>query len=209
MKREYFYDIEQGSVDWYNLRLGIVTASHFKDVLNKKTGRMTYMMSKVAERQQEASRETFQSDAMKMGVENEQFARKYYEDWSQREVKLVGFVKMGGLGSSPDGLVNEDGIIEIKCSEGPTHYRLILKAEKNGVKEMPSVYVPQVQGNLWITERKWCDFISYDPKGINTPFYCARVIRDDNYINDILKSACEKFLQELNDMDEIITGAKI
>lgn len=198
MKREYFYDFEQGSENWFNARLGIVTASHFKDVLNQKTGRMTYMMSKVAERQQGKRQEGYQNKAMENGIENEQFAREYYQDLNDVGVAQVGFVKMGELGSSPDGLVGLDGIIEIKCSEGPTHYRIVLK------DKMPGVYIPQVQGNLWITGRKWCDFISYDPWGKYKPFWCTRIMRDDIYINGQLKPACEKFLQELNDMDEII-----
>ena len=83
-------------------------------------------------------------------------------------VELIGFVKMGDLGCSPDGLVGLEGIIEIKCSEGPSHYRIVIK------KKMPTSHIPQVQGNLWITDRKWCDFISYDPWGKYNPFYCVR-----------------------------------
>ncbi len=195
--RREIIDCVQGTDEWFAARIGIVTASRFKDVLNKKTGRMTYMMSKLTERQQGRCRDAFQSDAMKMGIENEKHARKYYEDKLGVNVELVGFVKMGELGSSPDGLVGKNGIIEIKCSEGPSHYTIILK------KKMPTVHIPQVQGNLWITERKWCDFISYDPWGKCNPFYCIRIMRDDIYINEQLKPACERFLQELNDMDEI------
>ncbi len=196
-KREII-DCVQGSEEWLAARIGIVTASRFKDVLNQKTGRMTYMMSKLAERQQGRCMGTFQNEAMKNGIENEKHARKYYEDKNKVKVEQVGFVKIGEFGCSPDGLVGENGIIEIKCSEGPSHYKIILK------KKMPATHIPQVQGNLWITDRKWCDFISYDPWGKFNPFYCIRVMRDDIYINEQLKPACEKFLQELNDIDEII-----
>ena len=188
----------QGSEEWLQARLTIVTASNFAKVLSKKSGRDTYLMRKVAERQQGRYVEGYQNKCMENGVENEQHARKYYEDMNEVEVGLIGFVKMGDLGCSPDGLVDDDGIIEIKCSEGPSHYRIVLK------KKMPTSHIPQVQGNLWITDRKWCDFISYDPWGKHNPFYCIRIERDDDYINNILKPACEQFVQELNDIDQII-----
>ena len=197
-KREIF-DCEQGSDDWFSARLGIVTASHFKDVLNTKTGRGTYMMRLVAEKQQGKPQDSFQSKAMENGVLYEEHARKYYEALYGVSVEQVGFIKMGQIGASPDGLVGDDGGVEIKCSDGPTHYRIIL-ADK-----MPTAHIPQIQGNIWVSGRKWWDFISYDPWGQFKPFYCKRIERDDNYINNILKPACEKFLQEMNDINEKIT----
>lgn len=196
-KREIF-DCEQGSDDWFSARLTMLTASHFKDVLNTKTGRMTYMMRLVAEKQQGKPQDSFQSKAMENGVLYEEHARKYYEAMYGVSVEQVGFIKMGQIGASPDGLVGDDGGVEIKCSDGPTHYRIIL-ADK-----MPTAHIPQVQGNIWVSGRKWWDFISYDPWGQFKPFYCKRIERDDNYINNTLKPACEKFLQELNDIDERI-----
>jgi len=197
MKRQVI-DCIQGSEEWFEVRLGIVTASHFTDVLNKKTGRMTYMMRLLAERQQGRRQDTYQSEAMKDGIEHEQYARKYYEDMKEVTVEQVGFIKMKGIGCSPDGLVGSEGGIEIKCSEGPSHYRIILK------DKMPTTHIPQVQGMMWIAERQWCDFISYDPWGLHKPFYHKRIMRDDKYINETLRPACERFVEELNDMDEII-----
>jgi len=195
MNREVI-DCVQGSDEWFAARLGIVTASHFKDVLNSKTGRGTYMMRLVAEKQQGKPQESFQSEAMKNGTENEQYARKYYEDMNEVAVQQVGFILMGQIGCSPDGLVGTDGGVEIKCSEGPSHYQIILK------DKMPTTHIPQVQGNMWVADRQWWDFISYDPWGKHKPFYCKRIERDDGYIDNILKPACEKFLQELNDINE-------
>ena len=197
-KREII-DCVQGTDEWFAARLTIVTASHFKDVLNTKTGRGTYMMRLVAEKQQGKPQDSFQSKAMENGVLYEEHARKYYEALYGVSVEQVGFIKMGQIGASPDGLVGDDGGVEIKCSDGPTHYRIIL-ADK-----MPTAHIPQVQGNIWVSGRKWWDFISYDPWGQFKPFYCKRIERDDNYINNILKPACEKFLQEMNDINEKIT----
>jgi len=204
MKREYFYELEQGTEEWKMIRLGIVTASNFAKVLSKKSGRDTYMMRKLAEMQQGRYVEGYHNQAMENGNEHEANARKYYDDWKGIQlVDRVGFVKMGGLGCSPDGLVGTEGIIEIKCSEGPSHYRIV-KANK-----MPTVHKPQVQGNLWIAERQWCDFISYDPWGKFNPFWCIRIPRDDDYINNTLKPACDLFVRELNERNDFITGAKL
>ena len=198
MNREVI-DCVQGSDEWFAARLGIVTASHFKDVLNSKTGRGTYMMRLVAEKQQGKPQESFQSEAMKNGTENEQYARKYYEDMNEVAVQQVGFILMGQIGCSPDGLVGTDGGIEIKCSEGPTHYRIIL-ADK-----MPTTHIPQVQGNMWVAGRQWWDFISYDVWGKYKPFYCKRIYRDQPYI-DKLTAATEVFIQEMNEINQRITN---
>ena len=203
MNREII-DCVQGSDEWFAARLGIVTASHFKDVLNSKTGRGTYMWDKVTEEQQGRCKVTYQSKSMENGILYEQNARTFYEDKYETAVEQVGFIRMGQIGCSPDGLVGSDGIIEIKCSEGNSHYKLIAKNKDlaENQRRMPSTHIPQVQGNLWITDRQWCDFISYEPWGLKTPFYCIRVGRDNGYIDNILKPACEKFLQELNDINE-------
>jgi len=197
-KREII-DCVQGTDEWFAARLTIVTASHFSDVLNTKTGRGTYMMRLVAEKQQGKPQDSFHNKSMDNGQAYEDNARQYYEAKFGVSVEQVGFIKMGQIGASPDGLVGDDGGVEIKCSDGPTHYRIIL-ADK-----MPTAHIPQVQGNIWVSGRKWWDFISYDPWGQFKPFYCKRIERDDNYINNILKPACEKFLQEMNDINEKIT----
>ena len=197
-KREII-DCVQGTDEWFAARLTIVTASHFSDVLNTKTGRGTYMMRLVAEKQQGKPQDSFHNKSMDNGQAYEDNARQYYEAKFGVSVEQVGFIKMGQIGASPDGLVGDDGGVEIKCSDGPTHYRIIL-ADK-----MPTAHIPQVQGNIWVSGRKWWDFISYDPWGQFKPFYCKRIERDDNYINNTLKPACEKFLQEMNDINEKIT----
>lgn len=206
-KREIF-TMEQGSESWKEIRLAVVTASHFKDVLNAKTGRMTYMWVKITEKQQNLYKPTHQSAAMKNGVENEQYARKFYEDKFGVTVERIGFIRWGQVGCSPDGLVSDEGIIEIKCSEGRSHYELMLKNESRKEKKVPTTHIPQIQGNLWITDRKWCDYISYDAWGLNVPFSCIRVERDNDYIDNILAPACKKFIQEMNGINKKIMKIK-
>ena len=202
----------QGSEEWFAARLGIVTASRFKDVLNSGAGRGMYMKCLADEKRKGIPYEGYQSNAMKNGHTYEPFARQFYEDKYGVTVEQVGFVRWGQIGCSPDGLVGDDGGVEIKCSEGKSH-REILKKQK-----MPVTHIPQVQGNMWVADllysnrkrRKWWDFISYTPfpQEQEEPFYCTRIERDDNYIDNILAPACERFLQDLNDLNEILKGAK-
>lgn len=169
-------DCIQGSDEWFEARLGFVTASNFHKVLNKKTGRGLYMRKLAAERLTGLREESYKNEIMDKGSETEQEARKYYETVNDCEVKQVGFVIMDEwIGGSPDGLIGEEGLLEIKCPLSSTHIEIILSGR------MPPLHIPQVQGLLWITGRKWCDFVSYDPKVLSKPMFCVRVERDKDY----------------------------
>ena len=148
--------------------------------------------------------EGYQSKAMKNGHTYEPFARQFYEDKYGVTVEQVGFIRWGQIGCSPDGLVGDDGGIEIKCSEGKSHGKILEK------QKMPAIHIPQVQGCMLVSGRKWWNFCSYTPFPAEQeePFFCTRIERDDNYIDNILKPACERFLQDLNDLNEILKGAK-
>ena len=135
---------------------------------------------------------------MENGQEIEAFAREYYEAYNGCSVKKVGFIKRNDwIGTSSDGLVDDDGLIEIKCPLPSTHIENILKAK------MPSCYVPQVQGQLWVSERKWCDWVSYCPTIKSRPFFSIRILRDEKYIK-VLEIAIEAFVTELKTMVEKI-----
>ena len=195
-------DCVQGSDEWFAARLGIVTTSRFKDVLNSGSGRGKYLKCLADEKRYGEQQDSFSCKAMENGHTYEPFARKFYEDKYEVAVELVGFIKMGQIGCSPDGLVGNDGGIEIKCSEGKSHRKIFTK------KRMPATHIPQVQGCIWVSERKWWDFVSYAPWETEDAFYCVRIERDDNYIENILKPACIRFLQDLNDLNEILKGTK-
>lgn len=186
-----FLDCEQGSEEWFRVRLGKITASRFKDVLSKGTGRKTYMMKLVAERLTGVVQDGYTNSVMERGIEVEPQAREYYERVVGNKVKEVGFVSFDSdIGASPDGLIGDDGEIEIKCPNSTTHINTLLKGK------MPTEYIPQVQGQLWVCERKFCDFISFDPRLKKRPFFCIRVSRDDKYI-DMLSASVEQFRQEM------------
>lgn len=169
-------DCVQGSDEWWEARLGFVTASNFHKVLNKKTGRGLYMRKLAAERLTGLREESYKNEIMDKGSEIEQEARKYYETVNSCTVEQIGFFMLDeNIGGSPDGFAGKEGLIEIKCPLSSTHIEIIL----SGV--MPSHYLPQVQGLLWVTGRQWCDFISYDPKVLSNPMFCVRVNRDKEY----------------------------
>ncbi|MFA5382095.1 MAG: lambda exonuclease family protein [Candidatus Micrarchaeia archaeon] len=187
---------QQGTPEWDKARLGIITASCFGDVLAKGQGktRRAYMLRVAAERLTGEKQETYSNGAMEWGKENEPKAREYYQELNGCFVQEVGFVKLNDfIGCSPDGLVEEDGIIEIKCPYTTTHLETVLS------NEVPTCYIPQIQGQLWITGRQWCDFISFDPRVSGRPLWCKRVFRDKDYIAN-LQSETNIFADQLNEL---------
>ena len=191
------HNCDQGTEEWFDLRLGKVTASHFKDVLNKKSGRETYMLRLATERAFGVREETYQNRFMEEGTEKEPDAREFYALTNWVDVEQVGFVeKTEDVGCSPDGLVGDDGLIEIKCPKLTTHYKYI----KKGV--LPAEYKPQVQGQMWVCETQWCDFISYHPDAVTVDgedqrLFIVRVERDEVYLAT-LSAAVATFVEELH-----------
>ena len=191
--------MEQRSADWFAARLGRATASKFKDAVSKlKTGkpsqaRQTYAIQLVAERLTHQPTPHFATAAMQWGIDNEPAARVEYAWKTGIEVEEVGFFEHPSMmaGASPDGLVGADGLVEFKCPSSTTHVETLL----NG---MPDDHIAQVQGQLWITGRAWCDFVSYDPRmPKHLQLFVQRVPRDDAYINN-LDAEIRSFLTEVD-----------
>ena len=132
---------------------------------------------------------------MQWGTDKEPEARAYYEFRSDAEVALVAFVDhptIGMTGASPDGLVGDDGLIELKCPNTATHIETLLG------DEIPAKYVTQMQWQMACTGRKWCDFASYDPRlPESMRLFVKRVNRDDTRIAE-LEKLVEAFLAELD-----------
>lgn len=157
-------DCDQGSPEWFAARAGIATASCFSDVLATiKTGeaavRRNYRAKLVVERLTGRCVSGFTTAAMQQGTEREPLARAAYESRTGAFVDEVGFMRHDEFdcGGSPDGLIDEDGLLEIKCPELANHLAYLrLKAE-------PPEYTAQIQGNLWISGRQWADFVSWNP----------------------------------------------
>lgn len=192
---------DQRTEEWYQARLGKATASRFKDIIGKtKAGsyaaaRKNYRAELLIERLTGRSSERFTSAAMEWGTETEELARLRYSLRTHNQAKLVGFLQHDELqaGASPDGLVGTDGQIEIKCYNTANHIETL----RSGV--MPSEHMAQVQGQLWITGRQWCDFISFDPElPPQAQLFIQRMERDDTYIK-MLESEIRGFLAELDE----------
>ena len=200
---EIVKDIEQGSPEWLELRCGVVTASRFKDVMAGGAGktRKAYMLELAAELLTDEPQESYSNAYMEWGTQTEPQARSMYEFISGNDVEQVAFIKgKQGVGVSPDGLVGDSGLVEIKCPKTTTQISTYLGGS------MPSSHLPQVQGQLWVADREWCDFVSFDPR-INgvASYFCVRVHRDDNYIKT-LEGAVDNFIFELNETVKVLRG---
>lgn len=178
-------DCNQQDEDWFKHRLGIPSASKFKDVLAKGAGttRKKYLYQKVAEVLTGEMPETYQNDHMLRGIEQEPAARALYEFRNDVEVCEVGLALLDDKSAcaSPDGLVSSVGGIEIKSVLATVHIETILSGK------MPPSHMAQVQGCMWIFEREWWDFVSYSPTIIDNPMFVHRVNRDDEYIANLEK----------------------
>lgn len=181
-------DIKQGSQAWFAERVGHCTASRAADVLAKiKTGeaatRRKYRIQLVTERLTGAPVTGYQNAAMLWGTQTEPEARMALEAATGVIVQEVGFIKhptIPWVGGSPDGTIGDDGLLEIKCPESTTHLEWL---EQNRV---PPEHIPQLQFQLWVTGRKFVDFVSYDPRfpdGLQ--LFVVRVPRDDAYIKTL------------------------
>lgn len=192
-------EIVQGSPEWKALRCGKVTASRVADVVAKtKSGysasRSNYLAQLIAERLTGTPAESFTNGAMQHGTETEPEARAAYEFYQGVTVEQIAFVphpKIDQAGASPDGLVNADGLVEIKCPNTATHLETLLG------QAVPGKYDTQIQFQLACTGRKWCDFVSYDPRmPEHMRLFIKRVARDDKRINE-LETEIAGFLLEM------------
>ena len=191
--------IEQGTEEWLKIRLGKVTASGVADVLAKtKTGvsasRANYLIKLAIQRTTGQIEEGFTNDAMQWGKDHEAQARVAYEVVSGNFVDQVGFVEHPSIkwfGCSPDGLINNNGLVEIKCPNSATHWSYI---KDDGP---PTKYYIQMQAQMACTEREWCDFVSFDPRmPERSRLFIKRVMREDAYIAE-MEAEVKKFLDEV------------
>jgi len=158
------YDFPQRSEEWYEIRRGVPTASSFDKIVTtagaQSKQRTKFLHELAAQKCSGLTDDKFQSQAMLQGVNREDTARKFYELIRGVEVKEIGFCMTDDekFGCSPDGIVGDNGLIEVKCPLGSTHVGYFINQG-----EVPLEYFAQVQGQLLVTGREWCDFISYYP----------------------------------------------
>lgn len=193
-------EIIQGTPEWHQARLGRVTASRVADVIARtKSGysasRASYMAELIAERLTLTPTASFTNSAMQWGADHEPEARAAYEFMAGCEVVEVGFVDHPNIamtGASPDGLVGEDGLIEIKCPNTATHLDTLIS------QSIPGKYQTQMLWQMACTGRRWCDFASYDPRmPEHMRLFITRLERDDARISEMEREV-SSFLAELD-----------
>ncbi len=193
-------ECEQGSPEWFAARAGKVSASRIADLTAKtKTGwgasRANYAAELVAERLTGVKAEKYSNANMQWGTDTEPAARTMYEFMTDRPVTQVGLVLHPTIDmscASPDGLVGDEGLIEIKCPNTATHIETLLGSEIDGK------YMKQMQWQMACTGRVWCDFASFDPRmPADMQIRIQRVTRDARMIADIEREVIA-FLSEVD-----------
>lgn len=192
--------MEQRSEEWFEARRGKVTASKIGDILatirngNWAASRRNYAAQLVTERLTGRDPEPYTNEWIEWGIEQEPVAKEAYSKRTNVIVEEVGFVDhpvLVGSGASPDGLVGEEGLIEIKCPTTAIHIERLLGAD------IPVNYIHQMNWQMACTGRKWCDFVSFDPRlPEEMQLFIQRFERDEKEI-EYLEHEVGVFLQEV------------
>jgi putative phage-type endonuclease len=193
--------IEQGSPEWFAARCGKVTASKIADMMARTkagawgAGRANYMAQIISEILTGTVAESFSNAAMQWGVNTEPQARAAYEfvtDFTVEKVDFIVHPRIARSGASPDGMVDPDGLVEIKCPNTATHIDTLID------KAVPSNYILQMQWQMACTGRKWADFVSFDPRmPDNMQLFIKRIERDTKTIAT-LEVEVQEFLVEID-----------
>ncbi|WP_273722008.1 lambda exonuclease family protein [Bartonella sp. ML71XJBT] len=206
--------MEQRTAEWFQARLGKVTASNVYNVLNKTAkGTPTskyeeYKIKLMTERLTEEISQSYITPAMQWGIEHEEDALREYAFIYDTEVTRCGFIQHPTIqmaGASPDGFVGEDGLVEIKCPQSLNHLRFFID------DTIKPEYIAQMQFQMACTGRKWCHFMSYNPHFVGRSSHLRmkikRINRDEEHIEAINK-AVEIFLEEIEqEMQKILAKA--
>ncbi len=200
--RENMLDVAQRSESWYAARCGSLGASQIGDAIARtKTGwgasRANLAARLVAERMTGQPQDSYSNAAMQWGVETEPQARAMYQLETGSEVTEIGLIvhpSIVGTHASPDGLVGDAGLVEIKCPNTATHIDTLL------ARTVPGKYITQMQWQMACSGRQWCDFVSFDPRmPSDLQLWVCRVERDDERIAE-LESLVSEFLAEVADI---------
>tara|TARA_R110000744_G_scaffold107013_8_gene203453 strand:+ start:3045 stop:3659 length:615 start_codon:yes stop_codon:yes gene_type:complete len=199
--------MEQGSQEWLQARSGKVTASRVADVIAKTksgygSGRANYMAELIAETLTKTPAPNIRVNAaMQWGTDTEPQARAAYEFFTDNSVVEKGLIDhpiIPMTAASPDGLVGTDGLVEIKCPNTATHIATLIK------QKAPTKYNAQMQWQMACIEKKWCDFVSFDPRlPDDLQIFIQRVERDDDFINNA-EAEIKKFQEEMAEKINIL-----
>lgn len=203
MTAEYFFNIAQNSPEWDNIRRGLITSSEMKTVLMSGKGsqpsvtRRKYMLNLIADRLGAAPSDRYVNHQMERGHRMEQEAVDAYAFLYDAEPQLIGFVRNGECGASPDRLLGDNGLLEIKTKDRHRQLECLLS------DKIPSDHIKQLHAQLWICEREWVDFASYWP---GLELFVKRVHRDEKLIKSI-ELGVTMFLNEMHELMATLEAA--
>lgn len=196
-------DLKQGSDEWRKLRLGKITGSCFHKLLGTKAAREKYLYDRANEivTGSKSDGEEYVNMHIQRGWEYEAVARTKYITYTFTSVDEVGLVQLGDhIACSPDGLVGEDGMIEIKILDSNNYFRQVVEISKKGVGAIASEHYMQMQFNLFVCGRQWCDYVLYNPKHavIGNGLFIRRV-NYDSIMQDCITEAIDECIPIMND----------
>lgn len=198
------YTFEQRTDEWYAIRRGKLSASNASIIATNGKGLETYVYTLMSEYYSNGEKEHYVNADMQRGIDLEPEARIAFEFYTGLDVQEVGFIELNYfVGVSPDGLIGNDGLIEIKCPNDLTYFKLLL----NG--EIKSEYLWQMQMQLLVSERKYCYFVSYNPN-FEQSLFIKKIERDEEMIKKLQKGIEDgtKLIKQIIEKYEKIKGEK-
>jgi putative phage-type endonuclease len=187
------YNCQQYDAEWWEIRSLKMTASHAQAIGNQGAGLKSYITELVAEHFSKAPKDSFSNRHTEHGLETEPEAALVYQAETLSDVQEVGFVVLNDyVGCSPDRLVNDDGLLEIKCLSDKVYFQLLVTGK------IESKYLWQMQMQMICTGREWCDFFVYNPN-FDKQFWIERVHPDPVMVEKLHGGfeAGEKMIREL------------
>lgn len=205
-----YHEVIQGTPEWLELRIGKISASRAKDLLatvryGEAAGYRNYKTELAVERITGTRYERYVTKQMEYGTETEGVAATVYQLITGNVAKECGMYAIEGTNvvASPDRLVGDDGLVEIKCRELGNHVDSITTGK------VPDEYYKQIQFQLWVTHRQWCDYVSYgDEMPDNSKVFVKRIERDEEVINDIVERV-EKIEEDISKTTEAIKSYNV
>lgn len=200
------HNVEQGTQEWFDLKIKYpLSASEGQAIGNQGAGLETLCWEKSAEKYSTQAKQRFTNKDLERGHEIEPLAAEIYELRTGNKVTIIGFVTDESIssvgGASPDRLVNDDGLLEIKAFDDTKHFKCSVEFIKTGTFKIEPQYIWQMQQQMLFTGRQWCDFAAYNPYFENS-LLVVRVYRDEEKINQIIEGLKkgEKLLKEIDNI---------
>ena len=192
---KYYYEVEQRSDEWFQAKRGKMSASNADTILANGKGLETYIYSLIAEYYKKEKKVHYTNADIERGILLEPEAKIEFQFYTGLDIKEVGYVEFNEyILVSPDGLIGNDGLIEIKCPNDSVYFKLLLS---NNIKPE---YIAQMQMQMYITDRQYCYFVSYNPN-FEKSLYIKKINRDEEMI-DKLKKGLERGTELIKEIKE-------